>query len=549
MQAALDFLDGHPDVDVVYGQANHVDAFDRFIERYPTEAWDVRRLAEVCFISQPATFFRRRVVEQHGGLDASFRYSPDYDFWLRLADEGVQFAYLPRLLASTRLHPQAATLAHRVACHAANNTATRRHIGRTPDRWLFQYAHAVLEENGRDRWPRPLSSCAFAGVSLYAAWRWNRSVSTRHAAQAGALDSRRHGPRPDRRPSLVDPRHPRDCRNGDSAALESRARGQRVRLFAQRDWTRSHRARLRAVAASARRPAWPQKRARASPPTRLTTHGSPSSTAPHPYAVNLVCVNPIQHFAVKARLGEELFRDHYNIAVWFWELPLFPAEWYDRFAEYDEIWATSSFIANALTPISPIPVVRVPPVMVPERLGSRTQGRERLGAAPDEVVYLFVFDFASNVRRKNPLATIQAFKRAFAPNAGARLVIKCTNEHMEPAAHQELLDAADGHAVSILTGHWTRDELLDLMSACDVYVSLHRSEGLGLTIAEAMARSKPVIATGLVGQHRLHDRGEQLPRALRAGRACRGQRPVSGGFAVGRALRGPRRRAHAVGFR
>jgi glycosyltransferase involved in cell wall biosynthesis len=222
-----------------------------------------------------------------------------------------------------------------------------------------------------------------------------------------------------------------------------------------------------------------------------------------PYAVNLVCVNPIQHFAVKARVGEELFRDHHNIAVWFWELPLFPDEWYDRFAEYDEIWATSSFIANALSPISPIPVVRVPPVMVPERLGSRTQGRERLGVGSNDVVYLFVFDFASNVQRKNPLATIQAFKQAFAPasssNEGARLVIKCTNEHMEPGVYQTMLDAAAGHAVMILNGFWTRDELLDLMAACDVYVSLHRSEGLGLTIADAMARGKPVIATGWSG--------------------------------------------------
>jgi glycosyltransferase involved in cell wall biosynthesis len=218
-----------------------------------------------------------------------------------------------------------------------------------------------------------------------------------------------------------------------------------------------------------------------------------------PYAVNLVCVNPIQHFAVKARLGEELFRDHYNIGVWFWELPLFPAEWYDRFGEYDEIWATSSFIANALNPISPIPVVHVPPVLVPERVGSRTAGRQRLGVGPNEIVYLFVFDFASNVQRKNPLATVEAFKRAFAPDEGARLVIKCANEQMEPAAFQDLLAAAAGHPVSILAGYWTRDELLDLMAACDVYVSLHRSEGLGLTIADAMAQGKPVVATGWSG--------------------------------------------------
>jgi glycosyltransferase involved in cell wall biosynthesis len=177
VRAVLDFLGDHPEVDVVYGDANHVDADDRFIERYPTEPWNVARLAEVCFISQPAAFFRRRVVEQHGGLDTSFPYSLDYEFWLRLEGRGVRFAYLPRILAATRLHPAAATLAHRVACHAWTNTATRRHLGRTPDRWLFQYAHALLEEDGRDQWPRPLSSCAFAGVSLYAAMRWNRSVS------------------------------------------------------------------------------------------------------------------------------------------------------------------------------------------------------------------------------------------------------------------------------------------------------------------------------------------------------------------------------------
>jgi glycosyltransferase involved in cell wall biosynthesis len=177
-RAALDFLDEHPDIDVVYGQADHVDANDGFVEHYPTEAWNARRLAEVCFISQPAAFIRRRVVERHGGLDTAFRYSTDYDFWLRLAGEGARFAYLPKLLADTRLHPQAATLAHRVACHAETNSATRKRLGRTPDRWLFQYAHAVLEEDGRDQWPRPFSSCAFAAVSLDAAWRWNRGVST-----------------------------------------------------------------------------------------------------------------------------------------------------------------------------------------------------------------------------------------------------------------------------------------------------------------------------------------------------------------------------------
>jgi glycosyltransferase involved in cell wall biosynthesis len=523
VRAALDFLAEHPEVDVVYGDANHVDASGRVIERYPTEPWDAARLAEVCFISQPATFFRRRVVEQHGGLDTGYRYSIDYEFWLRLAGKGVRFAYLPRLLAATRLHPAAATVAQRVACHAATNSLTRRHLGRTPDRWLFQYAHAVLEQDPRRRLPRPLASGAFAGLSLYAALRWNRGVTPdmlyKLARWTAADVVRSLRPTPRRGGGgayvLSPERGPNPSPHAGAKPAPDAGPQTTVEAGVAVPWNPAHGVNVfgylrseiglgaiaRGFVAALRARAVPLG-LRDVPAESPNAAHDPSLTlvdGPTPYPVNLVCVNPNQHFVAKARLGEELFRDHYNIGVWFWELPVFPGEWYDRFAEYDEIWATSSFIANALIPVSPIPIVRLPAVMVPECVGSRPAGRERLGVGPDELVYLFVFDFASNVQRKNPLATIEAFKRAFAPTDGARLVIKCTNEHMEPAAHRRLLDAAAGHAVSILTGFWTRDELLDLMAACDVYVSLHRSEGLGLTIAEAMAQGKPVIATGWSG--------------------------------------------------
>jgi hypothetical protein len=129
-----------------------------------------------------------------------------------------------------------------------------------------------------------------------------------------------------------------------------------------------------------------------------------------PYGVNLVGGDIDLHFAVMTQLGEEFFKDRYNIGVWAWELPRFPDKWYDRFVYYDEIWVASSFIANALTPVSPIPVVRIPPVLTAERYGSRDRGRQRLGVAPDEFVYLFVFDFHSRCQRKNPLALIDAFR-------------------------------------------------------------------------------------------------------------------------------------------
>lgn len=217
------------------------------------------------------------------------------------------------------------------------------------------------------------------------------------------------------------------------------------------------------------------------------------------YDVNLICVNADQHFAIMSHVGEAFFRDHYNIGVWFWELPRFPEKWLDRFPYYDEIWVGSSFIANALTPLAPIPVVCIPPVMTAETNGSRQRGRYRLRAGSDEFIYLFIFDFHSYFKRKNPLALIEAFKKAFRPTESARLVIKCVNEQSSPDEFAEMNIQAQGYPISIYTGYWTAAEMQDLMAACDAYVSLHRSEGAGLTISEAMALGKPVIATDWSG--------------------------------------------------
>jgi glycosyltransferase involved in cell wall biosynthesis len=178
LNTVTNFFDAHPEVDVVYGDANHVDEADTILEAYPTEDWDFERLKDICFISQPAAFLRRSVAETCGPLDLSVRYCADYEYWLRLGRAGVQFAHVPQVLAATRLHPDAATLAQRVACHAASNTITRRHLGRTPDRWLFNYAYAVIDARGLPR-GRPATALIFTVLSVYAALRWNRAVSSR----------------------------------------------------------------------------------------------------------------------------------------------------------------------------------------------------------------------------------------------------------------------------------------------------------------------------------------------------------------------------------
>lgn len=222
-------------------------------------------------------------------------------------------------------------------------------------------------------------------------------------------------------------------------------------------------------------------------------------TEGHSYDVNLVCVDAAQHYAILSHLGTDLFEDRYNIGAWAWELPRFPEKWYDRFAYYDEIWVTTSFVANTLAPISPVPVVVIPPVLTPATSASRDDGRRRLGVRPEEFVYLFVFDFHSHMERKNPLAVIEAFKTAFSPTEAARLILKCVNAGSDPEGFGEMRERMQGYPVDIHAGYWSSQDLRDLMAACDAYVSLHRSEGTGLTITDAMALGRPVIATSWSG--------------------------------------------------
>jgi glycosyltransferase involved in cell wall biosynthesis len=221
--------------------------------------------------------------------------------------------------------------------------------------------------------------------------------------------------------------------------------------------------------------------------------------AVHPYDINLVCADVELHYAIMAHVGEEFFTSRYNVGIWVWELTNFPKKWFDRFAYYDEIWVGTSFIASVLAPVAPVPVVRIPPVLTVAKPGSRSAGRRRLGVADDEVVFLFIFDFHSHFQRKNPLAIVEAFRSAFTAADRVRLVIKCVNAESNPCDFARLQAAAANLPVSIHAGYWEAGAVRDLMAACDCYVSLHRSEGIGLTISDAMAIGKPVIATGWSG--------------------------------------------------
>jgi glycosyltransferase involved in cell wall biosynthesis len=219
----------------------------------------------------------------------------------------------------------------------------------------------------------------------------------------------------------------------------------------------------------------------------------------HPGEVNVICTDLARYFDVLQYLGQDLFRNRYNIGLWLWELSSFPERWYDRFGCCDEVWTPSAFLASVFAPLAPVPVVRIPHVLTFEAKGSRSRGRSRLGLRPQDFACAFVFDFHSSVERKNPQGVIDAFKRAFNPHQPVRLIIKCRNARFNSGAFEEMQKQAAGYPIDIYDQAWPASDIRDLTAACDCYVSLHRAEGVGLTISDAMAIGKPAVATGWSG--------------------------------------------------
>jgi glycosyltransferase involved in cell wall biosynthesis len=217
-----------------------------------------------------------------------------------------------------------------------------------------------------------------------------------------------------------------------------------------------------------------------------------------PGDINLVCVNADQLPRFAAEHGPAFFEGRHTIGYWFWELERFPRALYPAFAHVDEVWAATDFTANALRACQQKPVYTVPiPLPVPQP--DRSLSRAALGL-PDGFVFLFCFDFLSVAARKNPLGLVAAFRQAFQPDEGPTLVIKSMNGHRAVADLEALRAAAAGYTdVRILDGTlpWAAKDAL--IAHADCYCSLHRSEGLGLTMAEAMALGTPVIATRYSG--------------------------------------------------
>ncbi|MEI8286837.1 MAG: glycosyltransferase [Actinomycetes bacterium] len=228
----------------------------------------------------------------------------------------------------------------------------------------------------------------------------------------------------------------------------------------------------------------------------------------HPFECNneshhkvlLTSINADQMLAAQHIMGRDFFSDRYVIGQWFWELESAP-DWYSpAFPLVNELWAPTRFIESMLRRSVPDSVtVTYTPLPVVAPAVDASLGRRHFGL-DNRFMFLFAFDFMSVMKRKNPLGLVEAFCRAFADGAGPMLVMKAINGEKRP--HDlALLQAAiaDRSDIVLMSDYLTRIETSTLTSIADCYVSLHRSEGLGLTISEAIALGVPVIATGYSG--------------------------------------------------
>lgn len=215
------------------------------------------------------------------------------------------------------------------------------------------------------------------------------------------------------------------------------------------------------------------------------------------YNMNIIHVNPDIWARIYQELPMQLLDERYNVAYWLWELEELPKRWRACLETVEEVWAPSEFICNSIKRCTEKPVIRVPYSI--DMSGAIKYGREHFQLPKDCFLFLMMFDAKSVCERKNPWGVIKAFKRAF-PSMEANekkigLILKVGHIENKALIEKYQRALADYQYVYFLTDTLNREEVEALIAEADVLVSLHRSEGFGLPIAEAMYMGTPVITT------------------------------------------------------
>ena len=236
------------------------------------------------------------------------------------------------------------------------------------------------------------------------------------------------------------------------------------------------------------------------------THGYADNSSRHwitnikKYRTNIFCINADAFPFLYFDLGRLYIPNCYNIGYWAWELSKCPMEFELALAMVDEVWAISDFTATSFQTRSTVPVINMP-LAVSLPVLRRQYSKSYFGLPDNCFQFMFTFDAESYIDRKNPIAVVRAFRLAF-PRGDEKvhLLLKTMNTRSEDPFWGELIaEAKMDPRIAIIDKRLERDQVLGLNSVCDAFVSLHRSEGFGFNLAEAMLMGKPVIATNYSG--------------------------------------------------
>ncbi len=217
------------------------------------------------------------------------------------------------------------------------------------------------------------------------------------------------------------------------------------------------------------------------------------------YPVNLFHVNADSLQTVRDVLGEDLWNNRFNIGYWHWELPEMREEDKKCLNYVQEIWTPTNFVQESIAKSSPVPVIKIPHGIHAEI--SPDMNRGYFGLPDNRFLFLMMYDLQSYSLRKNPRGTLEAFYSAFDKNdPRVGLVLKLNNLKYDPSEMEMLQQLIEGRSnIYILNRTMSRLEVNSLVNVTDSYISLHRAEGFGLGLAEAMFLGKPVIGTNYSG--------------------------------------------------
>lgn len=217
------------------------------------------------------------------------------------------------------------------------------------------------------------------------------------------------------------------------------------------------------------------------------------------YEINCIGINPDLLYRLPFWISYTEWGGRYNVGYWFWELPNFPQAWRYACHLVDEVWVNTDFVANAVRQAHK--KVHKIPFAIDFDTPDAVFNRQYFQLPEKGFIFLFSYDFNSSFARKNPQAVIEAFRMAF-PDTSAEvcLVVKSINGEQNQKALADLKALLCNDArINFVDEYLSTEEMRGLLNTADVYVSLHRSEGLGLGMAESMYLGKPVIGTAYSG--------------------------------------------------